>query len=360
MIHIAKPIIEEEEILHVQEIMKSGMIACGETVSDFERKFAESMKANYAVATSSGTTALHAAVIASGILPGDKVITTPFTFAATANSLLFQQAIPVFADIEPDTFNIDPHSIEKILEKNRDTRALLIVHLFGLPCNMEKIMEIVEKYRLILIEDCAQAHGAKYNEKTVGNFGITAAFSFYPTKNMTTGEGGIILTNDRQVYEHLKKLINHGQQERYLHTMLGYNFRMTNIAAAIGIEQLKKLEDFNHKRIANAQIYTSTIKNEAVILPWVPANCHHVYHQYTIKVSNREKFIRHLKNHGIEWGIYYPIPLNAQPYYRQLGYDPLETPVALKTSSEVVSIPVHPGLTPEEIYHIIEVINHYE
>ncbi|MCT4605435.1 MAG: DegT/DnrJ/EryC1/StrS family aminotransferase [Marinisporobacter sp.] len=360
MIQIAKPMIEKEEILHVQKIMNSGMIASGKTVLDFEKKFAEYMEVNYAIATSSGTTALHAAVIAAAIQPGDKVITTPFTFAATANSLLFEKAVPVFADIDPNTFNIDPSSVEQILKNNSDIKALLIVHLFGLPCNMDKLMELTKKYNLLLIEDCAQSHGAKYNNQTVGSFGIASTYSFYPTKNMTTGEGGMLLTNNKSLYKKVQAIINHGQQERYIHTQLGYNFRMTNIAAAIGLEQLKKLNTFNAKRIKNAKYYSENIKNDVITLPTVPKNCKHVYHQYTIKVKNREKFINHLEKHGIGFGIYYPIPLNAQPYYTQLGYNPLETPIAMKISNEVVSIPVHPALSKEDIQKVAEVINHYE
>ncbi|MBF8984157.1 DegT/DnrJ/EryC1/StrS family aminotransferase [Lutibacter sp. B2] len=359
MINIAQPIIDKEEILHVQEVMKSGIIASGKKVLEFEINFAKYSNTRYGVATSSGTTALHAAVIASGIKEGDKVITTPFTFAATANSVLFEKATPIFADINPNTFNIDPDHIENILKNTPDVKALLIVHLYGLPCDMTKIMALVNKYNLILIEDCCQAHGSKYYGENVGNFGITSTYSFYPTKNMTTGEGGMVLTNDHIVYENIKKLINHGQQERYVHSQLGYNFRMTDISAAIGIEQLKKLDHFNNKRIDNASFYNKNIKNDLVTLPLIPKDHHHVYHQYTIKVKDRKRFIDHLQKHEIGFGIYYPVPLNAQPYYKQLGYDPTQSPVAMKLCKEVVSIPVHPGLSKDQVRKIVEVINHY-
>ncbi|WP_053957048.1 DegT/DnrJ/EryC1/StrS family aminotransferase [Inediibacterium massiliense] len=360
MIPIAKPSIGTEEIFHVQQVLKSGNIASGQVVSDFENDFATYFKMPYGVATSSGTTALHAAIIACNIKKGDKIITTPFTFAATANSLLFEGAIPIFADIDPNTFNIDVNHVEELLKVHKDIKGILIVHLFGLPCNMDRIMELVKKYNLLLIEDCAQAHGAKYNDQYVGTFGTTSAYSFYPTKNMTTGEGGMILTKDKSIYENIQRIISHGQKERYLHTQLGYNFRMTNIAAALGIEQLNKLNDFNDKRKENAKFYNENIKNNQITLPFVPSKCDPVYHQYTVKVKNRTSFIKHLEENNIGYGIYYPIPLNTQPYYKELGYDPTTTPIALQISQEVVSIPVHPLLSKEEILKIIEVINLYE
>lgn len=360
MINIAQPIIEREEISSVEEVMKSNMIACGKRVLEFEQKFPQYIGSSYGVATSSGTTALHAAIIASGIKEGDKVITTPFTFVATSNSLLFEKAIPIFADIDYNTLNIDPDSVEEILEENKDIKAILVVHLFGLPCNMTRIMEIVKKYNLILIEDCAQAHGAKYEGKNVGTFGLASAYSFYPTKNMTSGEGGMVVTDNDLINEKVKKIINHGQQERYVYSQLGYNFRMTDIAAAIGVEQLKKLDIFNNKRIENAHYYNENINNNKIILPFTPDDCYHVYNQYTIKVKDRENFINHLKKYEIGFGIYYPVPLNMQYYYKQLGYDSSQTPTAVAASREVISIPVHPSLSKEDIQKVVEVLNGYE
>ncbi|MGM0410945.1 MAG: DegT/DnrJ/EryC1/StrS family aminotransferase, partial [Bacillota bacterium] len=248
MISIANPIIEDKEKNKVLEVMDSGMLASGQYVKDFEKNFGDYIGTKYAHATSSGTTALHVALKAAGIKEGDKVLTTPFTFIASSNSILFCGAEPIFADIKEDTFNIDPASMKKKLEENPDIKALIVVHLYGLSCDMDPIMDLVEEYDLILIEDAAQSHGASYKDKKVGNFGDAAIYSFYPTKNMTTSEGGMVVTNDKEVSEESELLINHGATERYKHEVLGYNYRMTNISAAIGLEQLKKLDKYNTKR----------------------------------------------------------------------------------------------------------------
>src|SRR5690554_2430258 len=247
MIPIARPIISESEKNNIQQVMDSGMLASGGFVKEFEEGFAAYTGSSYGIATTSGTTALHVALETAGIREGDRVLTTPFTFIASSNSILYCGATPVFADVCPDSFNIDPDSIRRKLEEDPGIKGLLIVHLYGLPCEMEEIMELVEEYNLVLIEDCAQAHGAEYSGKKAGTFGKTAAYSFYPTKNMTTGEGGIVLTNDEKVMEKARMLINHGSQKRYYHQILGYNYRMTNLAAGIGLAQLENLEEFNVK-----------------------------------------------------------------------------------------------------------------
>ena len=250
MIPIAKPLIEEEEINAVIEVLKSGMLAHGKEVEAFEREFADYLGIKHSIAVANGTTALDVALKSLKIGPGDEVITTPFTFIASSNSILFQGAKPVFADIDPKTFNLDPNDVlEKI---NKKTRAIVVVHLYGQPADMKAFKEIAEDYNLYLIEDCAQAHGAEFEEQKVGTFGDIATFSFYPTKNMTTGEGGIVLTNDDELARRADLIRNHGQRKKYLHEELGYNLRMTNIAAAIGRVQLRKLDEWNSKRIENA------------------------------------------------------------------------------------------------------------
>lgn len=264
-------------------------------VKEFEEKFAAYVGTAHSIATTSGTTALEVALMSLGLNKGDKVLTTAYSFIATANAIIYSGLEPVFVDIEEETFNIDINSLEKVYEKNSDIKALLIVHLFGCPCNMDRVLDFVREHRLLLIEDCAQAHGAHWNGRRVGSFGDVAAFSFYPTKNMTTGEGGMVTTNNADIAERAKLLINHGMKERYYHEIIGYNYRMTNIAASIGIIQLKKLNDMNSKRINNAYFYIQNIKNPNIIVPKVQEG--HVFHQFTVKMkdSKRDRFTKYLE-----------------------------------------------------------------
>lgn len=244
---IAKPIIGEEEINNVVEVLKSGMIAQGPKVEEFEKKFAEWVGADYGIAVNSGTAALHVALLSCGVGAGDEVITTPFTFIASGNSILYTGAKPVFADIDLKTYTINPDSIEKLITEN--TKAILPVQLYGQSANMDRINEIAEKYGLAVIEDAAQAHGATCNGQKVGSIGDMACFSFYPTKNMTTSEGGIITTNDEDLADNAKIFRAHGASVRYHHSEIGYNFRMTDISAAIGLAQLNKIDGFNSKEL---------------------------------------------------------------------------------------------------------------
>lgn len=254
MINIAKPIITDEEIEAVTEVLKSGMLAQGKKVEQFQKEFAQYTQSKYGVATSSGTTALHTALVAADIGPGDEVITTPFTFAATANSVLYSGAKPVFADIDPKTFNLDAASVEeKITDK---TKAILPVHLYGQPADMDAICEVAQKHDLKIIEDAAQAHGAVYKGKKIGSIGDLGCFSFYPTKNITTGEGGMVTTNNEELAEKAGMVRAHGESQRYEHEILGYNYRMTDIAASIGLTQLKHIDEFNAKRNENAEYLT--------------------------------------------------------------------------------------------------------
>ena len=261
MIPIAQPLMGEEEKRAVIAVLESGMLAQGPKVEEFEKAFAALWGVRHAVATSSGTTALHVALLAHGVGPGDEVITSPFTFISSANSILFVGARPVFVDIDESSFNIDPSLIEARITPR--TRALLPVHLFGNPCDMEAIMAIAARHGLIVIEDAAQAHGASIQGRKVGSFG-TGCFSFYPTKNMTTAEGGMVTTDDDQVAEKARLLRSHGMRKRYYHDFLGYNFRMTDLQAALGLAQLAKLEVFNEKRIANARYLTEHLRDVVI------------------------------------------------------------------------------------------------
>ncbi|HXX77793.1 MAG TPA: DegT/DnrJ/EryC1/StrS aminotransferase family protein, partial [Ktedonobacteraceae bacterium] len=280
MIPISRPLLGDEEAAAVLRVLSSGKLAQGEQVAVFEQCFADLCGVREAVAVSSGTAALHLALLAHDIGPGDEVITTAFSFAATANVILLTGATPVFVDIEPDTYNIDPTLVEAAITPR--TRAILPVHLYGNPCDMKQLERLASKHGLIIIEDACQAHAASVDDKAVGGFG-TGCFSFYPTKNMTTGEGGIVTTNDPNIAEKVRLLRNHGQQARYNHTAIGFNMRMTEIQAAIGLVQLGKLEQFNERRISNAGFLTEQFSG-LLQTPVKRPGHRHIYHQYTIRV----------------------------------------------------------------------------
>lgn len=353
---IAKPIIGEEEIENVVEVLKSGMIAQGPKVMEFEEKFANWIGAKYGIATNSGTSALHVALLACGIGEGDEVITTPFTFIASGNAIVYTGATPVFADIDLDTYTIDPDKIEDLITDK--TKAILPVQLYGQAADMDKIREIAEKHDLKIIEDAAQAHGAEYNGEKVGTLGDMACFSFYPTKNMTTSEGGMITTNDEELAKKAQMFRAHGASERYHHDEIGYNFRMTDIAAAIGLAQLNVIDEFNNKRISNANYLNEQLKDvEGIVTPKSPDNYKHVYHQYTILVEkgNRDDWVEFLTNKGIGTGIHYPIPLYNQPIYKKLGIEG-DCPLAEKAADNVISLPVHPSLTKEDLDLVVDAV----
>lgn len=356
MINIAAPQIGDEEKRAVQEVLESGMLAQGPRVKAFEDAFAEMCDVKYAVATSSGTTALHTALLAHNIGFGDEVITTPFTFIASANSILYTGAKPVFIDIDPSTFNIDPQKIEAGITPR--TRAIMPVHLFGLSCDMKPIKEIAQRYDLAIIEDACQSHGATYFGIKVGSFGC-GAFSLYPTKNITSAEGGMITTNDAQIAEECRTIRQHGMSVRYHHQQLGYNYRMSDVHAAIGYEQLKKLERFNQARQENASYLNQHL--QGVITPFVPEGYQHVFHQYTIRVpgGQRDALRDFLRESGIVSGIYYPIPIHKQPYYVHEFGEALTLPEAEKAAREVLSLPIHPGLSKEDLAKIVATVNQF-
>lgn len=359
MIALAKPMLGIEEQTLVNEVLSSGKLAQGEYVERFERDFALFLGSKHCVATSSGTSALHVALLSLGIKPGDKVITTPFSFIATANAILYVQAVPVFCDINLQDYNISPQELLDIIKKHPDAKAIIIVHLYGYPARMAELMAIAGKYGLAVIEDCAQAHGASINGRKVGTFGHFGVFSFYPTKNMTCGEGGMLSTQDGDLAEKARRLINHGQTAKYRHDVLGYNYRMTDIHAAIGIAQLHKLTCFNERRKAIAARYSREITNPAFVKPVCLTGFEHVYHQYTLRVDNRSSLIKFLETQGIGYGIHYPAAIPDQPLYQQreiLG----SFRNAREASEKVVSIPVHPGLTEQEVDYIVSSLQKYE
>ncbi len=358
MIHIANPIIGEEEKEAVIDVLESGMLAQGEEVASFEKEFADFLDVKYSTAVASGTTALDASLKCLGIGEGDEVITTPFSFIASSNSILFQDAKPVFADIKKDTFNLDPEKVkEKITDK---TEAILPVHIFGQSADMEAIIDIAEDHDLQVVEDCAQAHGASIKGKKVGNFGDLGTFSFYATKNMCCGEGGMIVSNDKELIDRAEKIKNHGQSGKYDHEILGYNFLMTNIEAAIGRNQLNKLEEWNGKRRKNAHKLTENIRDiKGLIPPVEEKDKRHVYHQYVIKIEdeyplNRDELSEKLNEKGIGTAIHYPKPIFKQFLYRNKGYKCEDCKNAIDVSEKVLSLPVHPSVSEDDITFICE------
>jgi len=356
-INIAQPQIGKEEIRAVTDVLKSGMLAQGPKVKEFEEKFAKLIGTKFAIATSSGTAALHTALLAAGVGPGDEVITSPFTFIASANSIVYTGAKPVFVDIDEKTYNLDLEKIETAITKK--TKALMPVHLYGSACNMTRMMAIARKHKLAVIEDACQAHGAQWRGKYVGSFGI-GTFSLYPTKNMTTGEGGMITTNSQEIYEQANLIRTHGSKIKYYHDILGFNFRLTDIAAAIGIEQLKKLSKFNRTRQKNAAYLTKNLENiPGLITPFVDQKVTHVFHQYTIRITSdfglgRDEVLKKLTEAGIGTAVFYPLPINEQKLYRQMGYKP-NTPIAAKVAKEVLSLPVYPGLKQGDLEYIVKI-----
>ncbi|MEW5988416.1 MAG: DegT/DnrJ/EryC1/StrS aminotransferase family protein [Chloroflexota bacterium] len=354
MIPISKPYIGEEEKQAVLDVLESGFLVQGPRTAEFEQRFADLCGARQAIATANGTTALHLALLAHGIGPGDEVITTPFTFIASVNSILFTGARPVFADVQLDTFNVDPEQVERAITPR--TRAVMPVHLYGYMCDMDALQTIADQHGLVIIEDACQAVGATYQGRPAGSFGA-GVFSLYATKNLMTAEGGMITTNDDEIAERCRLLRNHGMKKRYHHEMLGFNFRMTDIQAALGLAQLNRLAWITNSRQSNAAYLNNHI--HSVLTPQVKLGYGHVWHQYTIRVDggrDREAAVRHLNDAGVGTGIFYPIPAHHQPHVRAVVGD-VSMPVSERLAREVISLPVHPLLTLEDLDKIVEAVN---
>jgi len=351
MIPIAKPLIGKDEEAAIHEVIASGYLVQGPRVKKLEEKFAKLCGVKYAVATSSGTTALHLATLAHGIGPDDEVITSPFSFIASANCVLYTRAKPVFVDIEQDYFMLDPEKIEeRITEK---TKAILPIHLYGQIANMKPIIDIAEKHDLVIIEDACQAHGATCKNRSVGSHGA-ACYSLYATKNMTTVEGGMILTDNEEIAERARLLRHHGCSKTYEHVILGYNMRMTDLMASIGLAQIKKLKKWNTIRKKNAAYLTEGLSQiDGVVTPKIRKGADHIFHQYTIRIKNRDEAVKRLREMGVGVGIHYPTPIHQQPLYRDLGYTD-NLPVAEAASQEVLSLPVHPALSQDDLDTIVE------
>jgi len=351
MIPAAQPIIGDDEREAVDRVLRSGMLAQGPEVKAFEDEFSVHVNGRHCVAVNSGTSALHMAFLAAGIGLGDEVIVPSFSFAATANSVALTGATPVFVDIEEDYFNIDPKAVEAAVTPR--TRAIMPVHLYGHPATMVELQAICTKNDLLLLEDAAQAHAASLHGTPVGAFGLTASFSFYPTKNMTSGEGGMVTTDDDNVARMLRLLRNQGMEQRYKNEVVGFNTRMTDIHAAIGRVQLQKLGAWTKTRQDNAKFLSDNIKG--VVVPPVAPGATHVYHQYTIRVvdHDRDAFADELTKCGVGNGVYYPTPIHRLPSFGLT----LDLPVTESVARQCLSLPVHPSLTERDLETIVTAVN---
>ena len=335
-------------------VLESGQLAQGPVVEAFESEFAAWCGARHAVAVNSGTAALHLLLLAHGIKEGDEVITTPFTFVASANAALFVGARPVFVDIESDTYCLDPSRVEAAITPK--TRAIVPVDLYGQAAQIPELRAIAERHGLVLIEDACQAHGAAIGARKAGALGVSASFSFYPTKNMTTAEGGMVTTDDPDVAAKVGVLRQHGASHRYHHDVLGYNFRLTEIAAAIGRAQLAKLDRFNEIRRRNASVLDEGLAGiPGVVTPRERRGYRHVYHQYTVRIEhNRDRFQERLLELGVGSAVHYAVPVHRQPLYVELGYGDVSMPASEAAASQVLSLPVHPGVTESDLDRIID------
>lgn len=351
MIPAARPEIGEDERAAVDRVLRSGMLAQGPEVAAFESEFAAIVDGRRCIAVNSGTSALHLAFLAAGVGPGVEVIVPSFSFAATANAVALAGATPVFVDIETDYFSIDPAAVEAAITPR--TKAIMPVHLYGHPSNMVALTAIAEKHGLQIFEDAAQAHAASVDGVPVGAWGVAGSFSFYPTKNMMSGEGGMITTSSEEVERQARMLRNQGMERRYENEVIGFNMRMTDIHAAIGRVQLGKLAGWTAKRQANAAFLNENLNG--VITPPTAPGAVHVYHQYTIRVvdHNRDAFAEELSNRGVASGVYYPTPIHRLPSF---GLD-LDLPATEQAAKEVLSLPVYPSLTDRELETIVESVN---
>lgn len=357
----AKPIIGSDERAAVDRVLLSGMIAQGPEVAAFETEFADALVGGrQCVAVNSGTSGLHLGLLAAGIGPGDEVIVPSFTFAATANSVALTGATPVFVDIEPDFFCLDPIAVEAAITER--TRAIMPVHLYGHPAAMSELGRIAAQNGLLLFEDAAQAHGASLAGQLVGTFGSFAMFSLYPTKNMTSGEGGMVSCETDVIARNLRLLRNQGMEKQYANEVVGFNARMTDLHAAIGRVQLTKLPAWTQQRQENAQVLADGLTNvDGVVIPKVAPDAVHVYHQFTIRLAGatgaeRDAVVAALKaEHNVGSGVYYPIPNHRLASLRHFAPE-LDLPATEHAAREVISLPVHPSLTAEDLDRVVTAV----
>ncbi|WP_027416165.1 UDP-4-amino-4,6-dideoxy-N-acetyl-beta-L-altrosamine transaminase [Aneurinibacillus terranovensis] len=367
-----KQTIDEEDIQTVINVLESDYLTTGPSIKSFEDKIAQYVEAKYAVAFSNGTAALHAACFAAGINRGDEVITTPITFVATANCVLYQGGKPVFADIDQNTYNINPLCIEKLITKN--TKAIIPVDFTGQPVDLDKILDIAKRHNLIVIEDAAHSFGAEYKGKKIGALSDMTMFSFHPVKHITTGEGGIITTNNEKYYQRLIQFRSHGITKNPMHMttsdepwyyemqFLGYNYRMTDIQAALGLSQLNKTGYFLARRRQLAKMYDETFKNiSEVVTPYQLPECHSSWHLYILRLNlnklrvGRKEIYQALLQENIGVNVHY-IPVYYQPYYQELGYDKSFCPQAEKLYEEMITLPLFPGMNEKDVEDVVTAV----
>ncbi|MDO8532813.1 MAG: DegT/DnrJ/EryC1/StrS family aminotransferase [Dehalococcoidia bacterium] len=335
----------------IERVIESSQFIMGEEVERLEAEFAAFCGARYAVGTSSGTTALQLALLALGVGPGDEVITTPHTFIATAEAVSHVGARPVFVDIDTATYTMDPGKLEAAITPR--TKAVIPVHLYGHPADMRRIMEIARRRHLVVLEDAAQAHGAVCEGRKVGAWGDVAAFSFYPGKNLgAMGDAGAVVTNDEAIARQVKLLRNHGRAEKYEHQCVGYNARLDTLQAAVLRVKLRRLEEWNRRRRAIAQVYGQTLAGTPLVIPSERPGCQAVYHLYVVRSPQRDLLREHLRPQGVETGIHYPLPLHLQPAYSALGYRAGAFPCTEQAAREVLSLPMYPEMTEEQVRQV--------
>jgi len=357
-IKLMEPILTNEMVNVAIDALRKERFLKGESVEKFEKEFAKYIGTKYATAVNSGTSALHLSLIAMGVNRGDYIVTTPATFIATANVIVYTGAKPIFVDISLETYNIDPQKLEEAIKEHKDTiKAIIPVHLYGHPCEMDAIREIAEKYNIRILEDACQAHGAVYKGRRVGSFGDAGAFSFYPAKNMTVcGDGGMVTTNDDKIVGMVESLrdVGRSKDNPYIHEYIGYTARMNTVNAAIGRVQLRYLEEWNEKRRKIAREYDKKLDGigDLILPPKGNSKIKPVYHLYVVKTKYRDQLKDYLEKKGIECGIHYPLPVHLQPPYKRMGFKEGMFPNAEKWAKEVLSLPMHPNLTKDDVEYI--------
>lgn len=346
--------IEPACLAALRRLLKRGDFILGEDVQNFEKTFASFVQTRFALGVNSGTDALFFALLSAGVGPGDEVIVPDFTYIASAFAVCYTGAKPVFADIDDDTFNIDPEKIPSLITKK--TKAVMPVHLYGQSADMDKIIRIAGIHNLAVIEDAAQAHGATYKGRAVGSIGNSGAFSFYPTKNLGgLGDGGMITTNNEKIHERLKKLRDYGRRTRYEHTSLGYNSRLDSMQAIFLSEKLKRLNKWNKQRSEAANLYKILLKDCAGIkLPQVDEECGHIWHIFAVRLKNRDMVMNRLLEAGIQTMVHYPVPLHLQEVFTDLGYKKGDYPISENIAKEVLCLPIYPHITKKQIEYVAE------
>lgn len=343
----------------IARVLNSSQFVLGEEVAAFEEEFAAFCQTKYAIGVNSGTSALHLALLAAGIGPGDEVITVPFTFVATVAAIIYTGARPVFVDIDPDSYTMDIDRIETAITSR--TKAILPVHLYGQSVDMDPILRIVQSHGLTVIEDAAQAHGAEYKGHRVGGLGDLGCFSFYPGKNLGAyGEGGAVTTNNSEIAKRIRMLRDWGQDRKYHHLVKGYNYRMDGLQGAILRVKLRQIEEWTEARRTKAMIYDDLLSNLDIEIPHIKPFSNHVYHIYAIRVKRREKLREHLLRQGIHTGIHYPIPIHLLPAYSDCGFTVGDFPICERVAEEVLSLPIYPELSDQAIADICSSIKDFQ